>query len=400
MKYSYIFFLIAVLSISCNSKSSQSETEENEVDFYAPIVVDLKKLKETTTPLQLSEFAEHISYIPLSDDVLLKDIEFTSVKVTDDYFFIDGENVFKYDKNGKFIKALFVEGGGPEEAKKLNVTPAAFNYEENYCTFPNAYGNTYKSFSFDGTYIGEEPVSENTLTEKIIPSYFKNNQIYYYKKHGFSKGDKVNVLGDYLWYAKNTKTDSVVYRFINPVANETAVYGGRYLELPGEYFFKAIDSLFWFKHIAMDTLFVTSNLKEFHPKYIFKTDNSFMDLNFFIRFKVYDMHKEEFLNTKVIAGVLPLDAEKLLYVVDNKTAFLNSSKDVSIYTAQPLVNDLDANLSQIDLISIICNNTYFLRQGYLYFLVDAYHFFEDGSQPPVDSLTEDSNPVIVKLKLK
>jgi hypothetical protein len=33
-------------------------------------------------------------------------------------------------------------------------------------------------------------------------------------------------------------------------------------------------------------------------------------------------------------------------------------------------------------------------------LVDAFKFFEDGAKPPFPELAEDSNPVLVKLRLK
>ena len=40
------------------------------------------------------------------------------------------------------------------------------------------------------------------------------------------------------------------------------------------------------------------------------------------------------------------------------------------------------------------------KNGYIHIPVNAYEFFEEGAKPPFPDLTEDSNPVIVKLKLK
>lgn len=40
------------------------------------------------------------------------------------------------------------------------------------------------------------------------------------------------------------------------------------------------------------------------------------------------------------------------------------------------------------------------KNGYIYIPVNAFKFFEEGAKPPFPDLTEDSNPVIVKLKLK
>ena len=40
------------------------------------------------------------------------------------------------------------------------------------------------------------------------------------------------------------------------------------------------------------------------------------------------------------------------------------------------------------------------KEGYIYASINAYEFFEEGAKPPFPDLTEESNPVIVKLKLK
>ena len=37
---------------------------------------------------------------------------------------------------------------------------------------------------------------------------------------------------------------------------------------------------------------------------------------------------------------------------------------------------------------------------YLYLLINAFEFFNEGCNPPFPDLTEESNPVVVKLKLK
>lgn len=41
-----------------------------------------------------------------------------------------------------------------------------------------------------------------------------------------------------------------------------------------------------------------------------------------------------------------------------------------------------------------------IKDGYLYSMMNASDFFEEGCKPPFPDLEEDSNPVIVKLKLK
>ncbi len=63
------------------------------------------------------------------------------------------------------------------------------------------------------------------------------------------------------------------------------------------------------------------------------------------------------------------------------------------------------NIASIEQIAAMKVNVLFLRAKYrdyydMYFLVNASSFFEDGSSSPFPNLTEDRNPVVVKLKLK
>lgn len=313
--------------VCCQHKQVTSDLVDEGSDFWKSVSVDFTDIKQINQPVLLSDFAESISYIPLSDDVLLNDITRTSIKMTDDYFFIDGENIFKYTKDGAFVKKLFSVGAGPKEAKKL--APAAFNYKEGYCTFPNGYGTTFKSFSFDGDYLKEE--SRMDSLPKHICTYFFDCVIFSYANRPFKKGEKANVLGAYLFYAKDTHTDQITYRYPNPAADEDAVYQGGYLE---------------------------------------------------------------------IGGYVPLPGNKLLYTINQKIGLLDSEGNVSGYTEQLVVNDLDDKLSRINLAPILDENTYCIFKGHLYFLIDAYRFFEEGSTPPSPSMTEESNPVIIKLKLK
>ena len=63
-------------------------------------------------------------------------------------------------------------------------------------------------------------------------------------------------------------------------------------------------------------------------------------------------------------------------------------------------NDIDEYCPPLDLWQTMGYKLFYQKDGYLYLLVDAFKFFEEGTQPPFADLTEDSNPVLVKLKLK
>ena len=69
--------------------------------------------------------------------------------------------------------------------------------------------------------------------------------------------------------------------------------------------------------------------------------------------------------------------------------------------ASPLFkNDVDEYCPSLNFRFIMQNCSMVYKNGYIYSPVNAFKFFEEGAKPPFPDLTEDSNPVIVKLKLK
>lgn len=90
----------------------------------------------------------------------------------------------------------------------------------------------------------------------------------------------------------------------------------------------------------------------------------------------------------------------LLFTISGKLALANNVGNIINYSDKAVVSDLDNFLKEFNLALFLKLRTYSVFNNHLYFLVDAYKFFEDGSKPPFTSLTEDSNPVVVKIKLK
>ena len=389
-----LVFTLGLLSCNTQNKSTEASAEE-----IRPITVDMTSAEHIDTPIKLSQIASNIEYIALSEEPLINDISHSPIRIFDDTLYLDGDNIFKYTPDGKFIKKLFTEGPGPTEAKKLRTQPAAFNSRDRYVSFKNAIGNTNKTYSFNGDYLGERIANDTANIN--IKTYFLNNQIYEQHWYGpLKRGDKLNIVGPYIFYAKNLSTDSISYRYANPLSETDAIYRGMRMELDVEMRYIHIDSLLWFKYLAIDTLYATSDLKNIKPMYIFKTDDSFMDLNSFLRFRVGDLTEKEFLRKRIIGGVLPLFNKDLLYIVNDELGFADSSGKTAGYTKELVQNDLDKYLKHIDLATIIYQGSFSISNGYMYFLVNATSFFEDGSSSPFPNLTEDSNPVVVKLKLK
>lgn len=388
--------LLSLGFFGCNTKGAP---KEEMAGVTWPITIDMTAVKHIDTPIKLSQIATNIEYISLSEEPLIDDIAYSPIRIFDDTLYLDGDNIFKYTPDGKFIKKLFPEGPGPTEAKKFRTEPAAFNSKDRYVTFKNAIGDTYKTYSFNGDYLGEK-IAYDTANINI-KTYFIDNQIYEQHWYGsLKRGEKFNIIGPYIFYAKNLYTDSISYRYANPLPETDAIYRGVRMELDVEMRYFHIDSLLWFKYLAIDTLYATSDLKTIKPMYIFKTDDSFMDMNCYAHLKLGDLKEKEFNSKKKFGGVLPLFNKDLLYIVDEELGLANSLGQTAGYTKEPVQNDLDKYLKNIDLATIIHYGTFSIYKGYMYFLVNASSFFEDGSSSPFPNLTEDSNPVVVKLKLK
>ncbi|MCE5177629.1 MAG: 6-bladed beta-propeller [Porphyromonadaceae bacterium] len=401
MNFKFLSYLIlstiGIIIFACTSKGKSDplkSTSEEE-----PVIVDLSNVKKTNTPLKLSEFAETISYIQLDDDPLLGEMKLASLHVVDDTIYVDRDNIYKYTPEGKFIRKLFIEGPGPGEGRKHSSYHAALNIKKKYFTIYDAGGNTFKSFSFNGKYLKEELVRDSL--DRHLYTYFNDNLIFDYPISGFYNiGDKINILGPNLFYAKDVSTGEIVYKYPNHAADELAELRRYMYTGNGDMLFINSGEHLWFKHRHIDTIYCTDNLREISPRYIIKPQNSFIDIRKYVHFKVGDITKNEAMAIDGISGFVPLPNGGLVYGLNYGIGTVDPSGNASDWYDKPIINDLDDHLETIDLLNKFYTESFTINNDNLYFTVDAYLFFEEGSKPPFPSLTEDGNPVVVKIKLK
>lgn len=388
--------MIGTIVCSCNSTNKTDASKMSEAE---PVIIDFSRVKKTNTPLKLSDFAESISYIQLDENPLVDDMQLATLHIADDTIYVDIENIYKYTPEGKFVKKLFIEGVGPGEATKHASYHAALNKENRYFTIFDAGGHTFKDFSFDGKYLGEELMKDSL--ERRMDTYFKNNLIFHYPMSGlYNAGDKINILGSNLFYAKDATTGEITYKYPNPAADELAELRRYTFSASGDMLFVNSGEQFWFKHIFIDTIFCTGNLREITPKYIIKPHSSFIDIRKYTHFKVGDITRSEAMAIDAISGFIPLSNNGLVYGLNYGVGIVDPSGKVSDWYDKPIENDLDGYLVSIDLLNKLFTKSFTINTGYLYITVNADMFFEEGSKPPFSSLTEDSNPVVVKMKLK
>ena len=98
----FFFSVIIIIIVSCNSTNKDSS--ERIPSKKEPTIVDLTNVKKINSPINLSEFAESISYIRLDEEPLLGEMRSATLYVVEDTIYVVRENIYKYTPEGRFIK--------------------------------------------------------------------------------------------------------------------------------------------------------------------------------------------------------------------------------------------------------------------------------------------------------
>lgn len=390
----YLFFLILVLC-SCKANLNKDEVCVKSHE------IDLSTVKYENTLVKLSEFVEEIHYIPLSDKKLLKDI--VQLYVTDSIFFIRCNNdpsVYIFSSDGDYRKPLFLVGNGPGET--LCNSTFSCNEEKSIVSF-NSHGHIYY-YTFSGQFIGKEEGNVNGRYKKII-GYQDNISFYQLSNLPPQKGELCNPNGDYLLYGEDINNkNEVVYQYENYGKNEKVEYRGVIAELETPDFVTGkIEGSFWFKNLYLDTLFVfNKEKKKFTSEYIFNLGDNVWDYKTFVHLYYLDKDYLNIYKDKTLLGELFLGGNYLIYKMrkdnDEGVGVYSILENKNLSFTSKYINDIDGCLNSIDLNNMLAYG--FCDGKYLYLPVNSYLFFEEGNSPFSSQLTEESNPVILKMKLK
>ena len=108
MKHTYLLLVAVSFFMNCSDKNKSS----NEL-IYVPLEDILQK--EGTG--HLSSVASEIFYIPLetNDNSLLRGIAPNIGYLNGNYVINDGDNIYLFDKDGKYIRQIAQKGGGPSD---------------------------------------------------------------------------------------------------------------------------------------------------------------------------------------------------------------------------------------------------------------------------------------------
>jgi hypothetical protein len=269
----------------------------------------------------------------------------------------------------------------------------------------------------DGEYVGKIGKMDSLYHFRNYIAILNNREIfhydslteYFYYRDKISTDGRANPDGPYLFYVENVQTDSIEYKKPNGLFHikpdtpkrGQAINGG----WPMNYGY--VDNDLWLRHYHQDTIYRTKDAITFEPWYVIKPHPQMADYEFQVRVVVVDVTMSEYNSKHYLGNVIATDAGVFYHysVGSDKEksgfGFCPKNGKAKTYSNKGFKNDLDEYLPPLELSYKILSGTKgFQKDGYLYMLVDAFKFFEDGAKPPFPELAEDSNPVLVKLRLK
>lgn len=387
--------ILSLLFYSCTSNTSNLNKKSN--SYY---YVDFSGVTYSDAPQYLSEFSDSISYIYLDEEPLLKGVDLQTRIWIDKYIYVDiGNNVYKYTLDGRFVQKIFSIGQGPQEiVQKLG--SAIFNFKNEFVTVRDYGSNRYSHFSLSGDFVGnsQQYYGKSNQAKRII-GYNGNKEFYYWDYIIPSKNSSLNIDGTHHLYVRDMLRDSIVNTIKNHHYDIQPSYkGGVAINDNWPMMFGVIDSIVWAKPANVDTIYkMTNHILE--PWYIIQLKSSAADYNFRVNASLghADAVKED------LKYVLPLN-NGLIYSYNGigkgkefGYGFCSLNGKAFYYSKNSFKNDLDNYLPYLNFKRL---DYCYVKDGFLYVLVEASCFFEEGGNSPFPQLMEDSNPVVVKLKLK
>ncbi|MCI7285506.1 MAG: 6-bladed beta-propeller [Parabacteroides sp.] len=406
MKTKVFFFvcmllLVGSLILSCSSRQNEkSSVKQDEIKRDTLQIINLSDVSYKDSHAKLSDFAASITYIPLSDDKLIGDI--SQLCLSDNKFFIRcGTIIEVFTSEGAYIKPLFKKGNGPEET--ICLERFICNDEQKIITFP-AFGDFLYSYDFDGNFIRRENNTINDRYKKII-GYQDFLRFYTLSAPTPVIGQSSNIYGDTLLYGENFENNQIIFSQENPCKEVKVTYNGIIAELENADFVTGkLDSCFWYRNLFMDTLYLfNKDKRQFLPKYAFNLGDHVWDLETYMHLYYMDKDYLNQLDSKTFLQELFLGKNMLVYKLKKSgkegvgVYSLVEQKNIT-FSNNIFENDLDSYLKKIDLSQALLNG--YCDGEFLYFPVQAYMFLEEGNKPFSSNITNDSNPIIVKVKLK
>jgi hypothetical protein len=404
-------FILLFSFLSCTSKVIP---DSKKINF--PKTINLNLSEATTDTLNLSEISDKVEYIPLqTTDSLLMEYFYDFV-VTKNYYFVhNGLEIMRFNKSGRFINSLFKVGRGPGEALPVCFT---VNEEEKlvYVFDRNKY---VKIYDYNGTVINtiKKPINPPEALPPWAIGYFNNNLFVSIAQRPGIK---------YIYSCYNLVNDSVRILYKNYNTYDKSQEGKWPAVIPYDYNFQITDSTIMFKERYCDTVFTVNKDFIIEPRYIIDIGEKKLEwkdwrdhgMFGFASGLPYGYWVNSFIETKNYLFIV-LNSYKApeLFVVYNKTTDLNKIYTRKVYKRAYDQIFIKNNLDNLMLFAPMNQSGYlFYYDGCLYSILESKDFaeaYKSASKeiknstkylkemaPVISSITEFSNPVIMKVYLK
>lgn len=406
-------FLTIVLNLGINS-CKEIHTKHKEA---FPLKIIVNPDAAGIDSIKLSEIAEKIEYIPLqTNESILLDYIY-NFKITGSFIFVEnGLDLYRFGTDGKFINKVYNAGRGPGEA-----LPVCFAIDEEHNrVFVFDRNKTVKIYSFSGDYLSafEEPINP---VESLPPW-----EIEYFENHLFvSVQQRPGV--KYIYSLYDLNTDSIIPLFKNKYQYTKDQQSKWPSIIPYDYCYQLNDTAFIYKEKFCDTVFILNRKLEVRPRFILDIgvrklewetwrDNGmfnistgppegfwvhsiaesenylFFTLSSFKRPKIFALYDK--ISGRLKVSTIPyFDSQGSQVYLKNDLDFLvdfpafNKSQGYIFYSGECLYSVLDAKYFME-----AYNKTVEERKNSSEYLRDM--------KPVLSSVTEFSNPVIMKVHLK
>lgn len=402
-------FLLSFLS--CTTRETP---ESQNINFPKKIILNLSEV--ISDSMNLSDIAEKVEYIPLqTNDSAVLGYIYDFVITKENFFIKDELSILRYDKNGNFINHLFKVGRGPGEAGARGFT--VDNIGKLVYVLDHFTGDV-KIYDFSGKNI-------NNIKKPIAPLEYRIWSIGYFYNNLFVATTQ-RPMTKYLYSFFNLKNDSVRILYKNYHNYDKSQENQRPAIIPKDDCYQITDTSLLFKEKFCDTIFEVKQDYSIEPRYIIDLGNRKLEWEGWRdhgMFNIaggppYGYWVQSFIETKsYLFIVLKSFKEPELFSMFDKRAnsvkiFINKYYERT-FTPVYLRNDLD-NFMAFPPMNEDGNISFY--DGCLYTVIDAKDFAKSyqsvsvktrnstkylkKSAPSFSTITEFSNPIMMKVYLK
>lgn len=398
--------LICTTLFGCGSSPNTNQSATINADTVATInadamvTIDLRNLKFTkNSVLNLSEIADSVTFVKLSQTVLLSDVRSISIMDETNEILVFSDNLlYRYDKSGNYIGKVFNSGRGPNEA--ICYMPPIVNSQQKFVTIDDNISNYYKTIDFTGNIISRQDKWTNGVRKTVV-GYSDNLEVSYKKNDSYlSSPNSCNIYGDYLVEVNDISTKKNIYNLPNPDKDfryqskntlSSVTLSENFL------YFNKTTNYCYFSIANADTIYRTTNFMDVEAKFSIKLSEPRHTVKSYMM--QYNGAHDKSRSGYLISG-RRLFSDRYFFFNFYKTPDIATiCYDNALNTTiefDKIKDDVGGSGIEIP----VRVHQLFSYNNKLYHPIDALTILDSGNASKFKGLTEDSNPMIMVIHLK